>query len=327
MQKVLVTGASGFVGSHVVQALQAHGFAVRCLVRPTSRLDFLQPATVELARGDVMDVAALEAAVEGMDAVVHCAGVTQARSRHEFFRINEGGTRNLLAACSRRKNRIAKFVHISSLAALGPSTTGCALTEEATPRPVSDYGESKLASQRLAESFMQELPIAILIPPAVYGPGDDGFLICFKWVRRGFMVLLGRDARRISLIYAKDLAEAAAAVLRHPQAVGRSYLVEDGCVQTWESLGNAIGCAMGRTPRKICLPVALARSAGTIGDFGSKITGKAGFLNSQKMRELVQRAWVCSSQRLRGELGFRPRYPLDLGIRETLSWYTGHQWL
>ncbi len=327
MQRVLVTGASGFVGGHIVQALRAHGLAVRCLVRPTSRLDFIRPTAAELARGDVTDAATLEPALEGIDAVVHCAGVTQAPSRSEYFRINEGGSRNLYAACSRRKNQISKIVHISSLAALGPSTDDRSLTEESTPHPVSDYGESKLASQRLAESFMRELPIGIVMPPAVYGPRDDGFLIYFKLVRRGFMLLLGREVRHVSLIYVKDLAEAVVSVLCSDRAAGKAYLVEDGCTQTWTSVALAIGHAMNREPRSICLPIPLAKSIGAIGDFGSKITGKTWLLNSQKVREFLQKAWVCSSQRLRDELDFRPQYSLERGIRETLSWYREHQWL
>ncbi len=327
MHRVLVTGASGFVGGHVVQALRAHGLAVRCLVRPTSRLDFIQPTAAELFIGDVTDATTLEPALSGIDAVVHCAGVTQAPSRSEYFRINEGGSRNLFVACSRRKNQISRIVHISSLAALGPTRDDRPLTEASPPHPVNDYGESKLASQRLAESFMRELPIGVMMPPAVYGPRDDGFLIFFKLVKRGFMLLIGREARHLSLIYVKDLAEAVVAVLCNEQAAGKAYFVEDGCTQSWTSVGEAIGQALNRKPKTICLPIPLAKSIGKLGDLSSKITGTTGLVNSQKFREFLQRAWVCSSQRLRDELGFRPQYSLERGIRETLSWYREHRWL
>ncbi len=327
MQRVLITGASGFVGSHIVQALQAHGFAVRCLVRPTSRLDFIRQANPELARGDVTSPETLESALDGVDAVVHCAGITRAPSRAEYFRVNEGGTHNLFAACARRKNRIAKIVHISSLAALGPSTGDRPLTEDVIPHPVSHYGESKLASQRAAESFMRQLPVGILIPPAIYGPRDEAFLVCFRFVQHGFMPHLGSKPRRMSLIYAKDLAEAVVTVLCNEQAVGKTYLVEDGCVHTWHSLGKAIGLAMNRKPKDLCLPIPFARIAGAIGDFSSRITGKTWLLNSQKVHEFIQGAWICSSRRFRDELGCQSQYPLDQGLRETLSWYLEHRWL
>ncbi len=327
MRRVLVTGASGFIGGHIVQALRAHGFAVRCLVRAASRLDFIQPTVSELARGDVTDAATLEPALEGVDAVVHCAGITQAPSRREYFRVNEGGSRNLYLACIRRKQQIARIVHISSLAALGPSTKDRSLTEESPPHPISDYGESKLASQRLAESFMCKLPIGIVVPPAVYGPGDDGFLIYFKLVQLGFMPLLGREERQVSLIYVKDLADAVVSVLRGEQTAGKTYLVEDGCIHTWASVGEAIGHAMNLKPKCICLPLPLARSLGAIGDFGAKITGKTWLLNSQKVRDFLQKSWTCSSQRLHDELGFHPRYSLEQGVEETLSWYRKQGWL
>jgi nucleoside-diphosphate-sugar epimerase len=327
MRKVLVTGASGFVGGHVVHALRSRGIAARCLVRKTSRLAFIEPLAPELAFGDVTQPETLVPAIEGIDSVVHCAGLTKAASRAEFLRVNEIGSRNLYAACEAQKHAIRKIVHLSSLAALGPSIDGKPVTEESIPHPVSDYGESKLSGQRVAESRMPVLPISIVMPPAVYGPNDVNFLIYFKFVARGVIPLIGKSARYLSLIYVKDLARAVAEILVADQTTGRSYLVDDGSIHTWTSVANTIGEAMARIPRPIHLPVAAARGLGIMGDLYSKITGKASLISSQKIRELLPTSWTCSTQRICTELGFHPQYPLERGIRETLAWFKENKWL
>jgi nucleoside-diphosphate-sugar epimerase len=327
MRKVLVTGASGFIGGHIVQTLRSQGLPVRCLVRSTSRLDFIRPFNPEIAWGDVMAPETLGPAVHGVDAVVHCAGITKARSRGEYFRINEGGTRNLFAACLHHQGEISKIVHISSLAALGPSGDGNPCTEDTLAHPVSDYGKSKLSAQRLAEFHMGDLPVSIVIPPAVYGPRDQDFHVYFRFVARGIVPLLGREARHLSLIYAKDLSAAVAMVLTDERATGRAYLIEDGTIQTWTSIGQAIGGAMNRRPRSIHLPIVLVQGLAAASDFAAKFTGNAWLISSQKVRELSAKAWTCSSRRIQDELGFYPQYTLARGIQETLDWYRENLWL
>jgi len=326
MRKVLVTGASGFVGGHVAHALRARGIAVRCLVRQSSRLDFLAPLNPEWAMGDITDPESLLHALAGIDGVVHCAGVTKASSRRDYFRVNEEGSRNLYTACA-RAGGIRKIVHLSSLGALGPARGAGPVTEDSAPQPVSHYGESKLAGQRLAESWMRELPIGIVLPPAVYGPHDADMLAFFKCVRRGLVPLIGCRARTLSLIYAIDLAQAVVEVLVQDYAVARSYLVEDGCTQTWTSLAETIAQAMSLTPRFVRLPAAIPRTMGAIGDLYARCTGKAALINSQKIRELLQDSWTCSSRRIQDELGFRARFSLVQGIGETLAWYREQRWL
>ncbi len=327
MRRVLVTGASGFIGGHVVHALHSRGIGVRCLVRRSSRLDFIQPLAPELVIGDVMQPETLEGALANVDGVVHCAGLTKTHSRAEYFRINEGGSRNLYAACRTRKDRIAKIVHLSSLAAFGPSNDGMPITEGSTPHPVSDYGESKLAGQRVAEACMAELPVCIIVPPAVYGPHDVDFLVYFKLVARGIIPLIGKSARYLSLVYAKDLAKAIMETLVDDRTAGKSYLVDDGRIHTWTSLADTIGRAMNRAPKHLYIPAAALRGMGAIGDLQARFTGKARLINSQKVREFLQKAWTCSSQRICDDLGFHPQYPLERGIEETLGWYRENRWL
>ncbi len=310
-----------------MHALQSQGMAVRCLVRRTSRLDSLGTPVPELAFGDITEPDTLRSALEGIDAVVNCAGVTKSPSRARYFRVNEEGARNLYVACRGGAAGLSGVVHVSSLAALGPSIDGVPVTEDCIAHPVSDYGESKLAGQRVAESFMRDLPLSIVVPPAVYGPRDTDFYLYFKFVARGFIPLIGAGTSPLSLVYVKDLASAIAEVLLSSRSAGRSYLVDDRDIHTWSSVAASIAQAMNRTPRIVHLPAIAAKGAGMIGDLRSKITGKASIVNSQKVREFLQASWTCSSRRLCDELGFRPQYPLARGIGETLSWYREAGWL
>jgi nucleoside-diphosphate-sugar epimerase len=327
MHTILVTGASGFVGGHIVRLLRARQVAVRCLVRRTSRLDFIQSSAPEIVWGDVNDPDSLGAALDGVEGVIHCAGITKARSRAEFFRVNAEGSRNLYAACGEYRCHLAKIVHISSLAALGPAFNGKPVEEDTPPHPISDYGESKLAAHRIAERYMKELPVSIILPPAVYGPRDVDFLVYFKLIARGFAPLVGRRPRFLSLIYAQDLAEAAVQAFFSDRATGRSYLVNDGETYSWTGVVDAVGRAMLREPRRIYIPVALARFLGRLGDLGAGLTGKALLLSSQKVHEFCQNAWICSSLRIAEELGFCPCWNIESGMRETYSWYKENGWL
>ncbi len=327
MRKVLVTGASGFVGGHVVHSLHARGLAVRCLVRQSSRLDFIRPMAPELVIGDVTQPDRLSQALRGVDAVIHCAGLTKAPSLRVYQQVNEDGCRNLYAACRDRKGDLAGIVHIGSLAAIGPSFGGTPVTETSPPHPVSDYGRSKLAGQRIAEASRSDLPVAILLPPAVYGPRDVDFLVYFKFVARGIMPRIGDSNRPISLVYVKDLARCAVELLTNQAAARTTYFVNDGCVHTWTQVAEVIAQIMGKSPKTVPVPVAVLRGAGALGDLYARVAQKTPLINSQKVREFLQEGWTCSAQRIRDELGFRPQYSLGDGMRETFAWYRENKWL
>ena len=327
MKTVLITGASGFVGGHVVEALARNGIRPRCLVRQTSRLDFIQEWSPELVHGDITSPESLEAAVDGVDGVVHCAGAIRALSLADFWRVNVDGCSNLYQACLAKNPAVRRIVHISSLTALGPSVAGRPVQEEQERRPVSSYGRSKLEGQRIAEAYMDRLPIVILVPPAVYGPFDKAFLGLFACVKRGFALAIGREERWASLIYAKDLARAVLACLESEKAVGNEYLVEDGRPHTWREVAAAVGQTMQSSPVRIPLPIGLAKVACAVIGCAARCTGRPAFFDRDRFNDFLQPAWTCSSAKIRADLGFAPRYTLEQGLEETYRWYKEHHWL
>jgi len=327
MKTVLVTGASGFVGGHVVAALARNGIRPRCLVRKTSRLEFIREFSPEIVFGDVVSLASLESAVEGADGIIHCAGVTKALSLENYMQVNAEGCENLYRACLARNPGVRRIVHVSSLAALGPSAAGRPVREGEERRPVSDYGRSKLAGHRIAEAYMGRLPITIVDPPAVYGPFDRDFLNVFAWVKRGISLMIGRQERWISLIYAKDLSRAVLACLQNEKAAGNEYLVEDGCPHTWTEVAAEIGRSLHKSPVLLRLPPSLAKVACAVSGFVAKCTGKPTLFSRDKLKEMLETSWTCSAIKIRAELGFSPEYSLEQGIEETYRWYTEHKWL
>jgi dihydroflavonol-4-reductase len=325
-RRILVTGAGGFIGSAIVDTLVRHGFTARALVRKTGSRIFLPPQA-EIAVGDVTLIETLKPALDGVAGVIHCAGATRAFSLDDYRRVNRDGTRHLLAACASLQKLPERIVCLGSLAAFGPALGNRPVVEDDEPHPVSNYGISKLEGHRVAEGFMKVLPIANLIPPAVYGPRDRDIFAYFRLAKTGILPFLGSRTRRLSAVHVQDVSDAALLCLTRPEAVGRSYFVSDGAIHSWEDFAGAICAAMGKRPLRVTIPSWAARWIALAGDAAAKFTGRPPLLGRQKMHELLQPAWTCSSERISRELGFAPSYPLREGIEDTYLWYLDHNWL
>jgi nucleoside-diphosphate-sugar epimerase len=320
---VLVTGGTGFVGSHLVERLCDLGVAVRCLVRRSSPLDRLPPA-VQIVYGDLRSGAGLREAVEGADVVIHVAGVTKAIKQAEFYRGNVDGTRNLLAACQAAGT--ARFVHVSTLAAIGPSPDHRPLPEDAEPHPLTHYGKSKLAAERaVLESNLA--PRAVIVRPAVvFGPRDTDVFEIFRAANKGLLVRIGRAESLVAIIYVKDLAEALIAAASAACAAGRAYFAAAPKAVSWAEFAGTAAAIMGRKLRTISVPPAAAYAAGWCAEIAARLRGKPGIVSREKVAEARCPYWVCETRRAQAELGLRTR-PLAEGVAETLAWYKQAGWL
>ncbi len=327
--KVLVTGATGFVGSHIVEALAAQGHQLRATVRASSDTGHLDKLGVELVRADLATGEGLLRAVAEVDAIVHCAGGGKVRTPADMHRNNVLPTRTLLDAAldvRRPGPPLRRFVLLSSLSAHGPSLDGHARAADEPARPVTAYGRSKLEAERLVIEVADRLPVTILRPPAIYGPRDTRMAPLFKWAARGVLPLV-RSARQTSLVYGPDCAQAVARALEVPHPSGRTYFVEDGRPYAWTELVEHFSKAVGRPVRRVTVPAAAVKAVGAVNELVARALGRDSVLNRDKARDVTQSHWVCDASPLRDELGWRPTLRFDEGAAHTARWYRDAGWL
>ncbi|MDJ0520748.1 MAG: NAD-dependent epimerase/dehydratase family protein [Planctomycetota bacterium] len=318
--RILVTGGHGFIGSHLVRLLLAEGAAVRCLYRREGVPAALEGLDVEIVRGDLRRRGGLVAAVRGVDEVYHLAGLVSSLSPRAMRATNADGTRRLLDAAE-EAGLTGRFVFCSSMAAVGPAGPAGTLTEASPLRPVTAYGASKALAERHVLERSERLPVTILRPPGVYGPGDAEFLRLFRAAAQGFSLVAGRATKRYSLVHAEDLARAFILAARSPEALGQAWLVAHPEVVTLADIIAAAESAVGRRSRRLVLPESFMRLVGTTADLVSQWTGRSSVLGAERMQELVSGDWVCAPGPFQAATGWSPTKDLVTGFAETAAWY------
>ncbi len=326
--RVLVTGASGFIGGFLVHRLVEQGHEVICLLRKTSARDHLPLEQIRLHIGSLHDVDSLCLALEQVEVVFHLAGAVRAVRKSEFYTINAKGTENLLLACDRAAGgTLKRFVLVSSLAAAGPCIEGRPLTEADPPRPVSDYGRSKLEAEKIAWQYANRFPVTVLRPPIVYGPRDRDVYQYFRQVRAGVALKLGRRERLFSLIHVQDLVRGIEMAATAPNAAGNTYFLCNPEPASWDRLGNLIARSLNAHPVHFVVPECMVYPIAAISEAAARIRRKPALLNFDKIREMKESCWVCSPEKAGQDFGFRTEYTLETGIKQTAEWYIEHGWL
>ncbi|MGB0758749.1 MAG: NAD-dependent epimerase/dehydratase family protein [Rubripirellula sp.] len=335
MRNALVTGATGFIGHHLVQRLLAQGTAVKCLVRSKSRADHLSQLGVTLVQGELEDVSSLSEAVKDADVVYHLAGVTKSVRKSDLMRVNGDGTKNLSLVCSRR-NCPPTLVLVSSLAAAGPSTGSEPRIETDPVSPVSCYGRSKRAGELAVMDFADELPVTIVRPPIVFGEHDRDV---FQWFRSidklGLHFAAGLRDFHYSLIHADDLAGALILAAEQGGRVTKDVNDDAGIyyaacdeVMTFSEMGRLIGDCVGRScTRVVHVPMFMIRGVAVSGDLWARLRGRPTILNLDKTREAAAGSWVCSAAKLQRHTGFVPSMTLQERVLQTAKWYTHENWI
>jgi len=332
--KVLVTGASGFLGGHVAERLAARGDSVRALVRSTSKRAHLEKLpNVEFFEGSIEDSERVKEAVDGVDAIVHAAGIVKARSTDEFFATNVGGTSNIVQAARAGRTKsdprppIKRFVFVSSLVACGPSPDGRPVPRD-QETPNNAYGRSKLAAEKVVLSAKDDVPCVLLRPGAIYGPRDAEILDMFKSIQRGLLPVVGSGESKGVWIYATDCADACIRAIDADVPSGSAYFVDDGhgaidlkqlCADAERALGRK---ALIRGSIPVPVLMAIARGVEVFG----RVTNRAVMLTTEKANMLLQH-WVCSSEETRKALGWEPQVPWQDGLERTVKWYRENGWL
>jgi len=325
--KSLVTGGTGFIGSHLVEALLQRGDQVRCLVRNLSDLKWLEGQPIEVVQGNCNDKSSLKGAVTGVDQLFHLAGVTKAVDEKTYFEVNAHGTENLVRASLEHNPHLQKFIYLSSQAAAGPCQNGGQKKETDLCEPISPYGQSKRMGENLALAHAHELPLLILRPSAVYGPRDRDIYTFFKLLSKKIKPRFYSQKQRISLCFVEDIVQAILLASERKGGSGEIFFLSDGKDYRMEEVSDIFASAMGVNPVSIRLPEWMIYGVASLSEYLSKLTGRPALLNRGKVEEMVQKNWVCDITKARTVLGFKPLVSLAEGARLTFEWYKKENWL
>ena len=333
--KILITGASGFIGSFIVEEALRRGMETWAAVRKSSSRQYLQDERIHFIELNLSSQSELEMqlADHAFDYVVHAAGVTKCLDSKDFYRINTEGTKNLVRAILALRMPISKFIYISSLSVFGaiheqqPYVPIC---DTDTPRPNTDYGRSKLEAERFLDSLDgddADFPYVILRPTGVYGPRERDYFLMAKSIKQHSDFAVGYRQQDITFVYVEDVVQAVFLACDYGRPCSR-YFLSDGEVYQSATFSNLIRDALGHPWWiRVTAPIWVLRVVTWIGDRWGHLTGKISALNNDKYHILRQRNWRCDIEPARRELGYQPLYTLEQGVRITVQWYKDNGWL
>lgn len=322
-QIAFVTGGTGFVGSHLVEALLAQGFQVRCLVRKD--LKWLKGLPIEPILGDLHTQAALQKGCQDASLVFHVAALTRSKSWEVFQKENVAGTQNVLEAARANVQTLKRVVLISSQAAAGPGEQP--VTEDHPMQPVSMYGRSKKAMEDLAADYQDRLPLTILRPPSVYGPRETDIFEFFKSVHRGLCPIVGKGtAPTLNLVHIRDLITGILSAAQSPNTLGETYFVGSERDYSWHEIRDAVCAGLGKKAMTFHLPVTWVKPLGAILETVAGWFGQYPPLNREKAQE-AQHSWRLSIAKAQKAFGYAPKTSLGEGMKETADWYQKNGWL
>ena len=336
-KRILITGASGFIGSFIVEEALRRDMQVWAAVRKSSSRQYLQDERIRLIELNLssQDDLVRQMREVAFDYVVHAAGATKCLHARDFYRINTEGTKNLVGALLQLKMPIAKFVYLSSLSIFGPIREQQPyeeIRETDVPRPNTAYGESKLMAERFLDGLSGNgqddvFPYVVLRPTGVYGPREKDYFMMAKSIKGHTDFAVGWKRQDITFVYVTDVVQAVFLALLHGQS-GRKYFLSDGDVYQSAAFSDLILREMGNPwCLRVKAPVWVLRAVTFVGEYVGRLTGRVTALNNDKYHILKQRNWRCDIQPARDELGYCPQVKLDEGVRLTIGWYREHGWL
>lgn len=330
--KILITGASGFIGSFIVEEALRKGFDTWAAVRKSSSKEYLKDERINFIELNLSSKAQLIEQLRGhdFDYVVHAAGVTKCLNKQDFHRINTEGTKNLIDAILELQMPLKRFVFVSSLSVFGAikeQQPYDEIRETDIPQPNTEYGRSKLAAEKYLESLGSRVPYIILRPTGVYGPREKDYFMMAKSIKQHSDFAVGYKRQDITFVYVSDVVQAIFLALDKGEN-GRKYFLSDGEVYQSTTFSDLIHEELGRPWWiRITAPVWVLRIITFCGEYIGKMTGKVTALNNDKFNILRQRNWRCDIQPAIDELGYKPTVKLAEGVRRSIKWYKEQGWL
>jgi nucleoside-diphosphate-sugar epimerase len=325
---ISVTGGTGFIGSHLVDRMLEQGHHVRILVRQSSNLRWIEGKNVERVQGDIRDAASLEELLRDADMVYHIAGVVKARDRRGYFDGNVMATENMLEAARKFAPGLRRFLYVSSQTAAGPSTAlDRPVREDDPPRPITTYGESKIAAENAVRAMGDSMPWTIVRPPAMYGPRDTEIYIYFQTIARGLNSMIGFEDKRLSLLHSDDLVQGMILAAEAENSIGQTYFISSEELYSWPQVGLITAAALNKRTFTIRLPHAMVYTVAMFAQGFAALQRKPATLNLEKARDITQRYWTCDVSKAKNELGYSQQVSIEEGIRRTVDWYRAHGWI
>ncbi len=324
MPRAFVTGATGFVGSHLVDALLERDWQVRCSVRATSDRRWLEGKPYEAVTCELTAGTGLDRAMDGVDAVFHVAGAIMAPSLEKFREGNWLASKRMIDAAV--ASRAKRFVHVSSLAVAGPSPSADGVDESSACSPISAYGTTKLDGEREVWSHRDAVPVTVVRPPVVYGPRDRGLFELYKVLAAGVRPQIG-GPKFVSIVHVGDLVRGIVDAAERPQAAGEVFFMANDRPHTYAELMDMMLAGLDRGALRVPVPDRVVRLLGAVAEDVLAVVGKGGMFNRDKAREMTQKYWVCRSTKAKRVLGWEAKVPIAAGLRETLAWYKREAWL
>jgi len=323
----VVTGANGFVGSHLVDLLIEKGLKVHCIVRKTSNLKWLEGKSVEIFDCGLFDKEGLTGAMKDASYIFHVAGVVKSKTKEGYFKGNVETTRNLLNVATNNKINLKRFLVVSSQTVSGPSLDGKPVNEESECRPITTYAKSKLEEEKLALSYKDQLPITICRAPAVYGQRDTEIFIYFQNFAKRLTTRIGFDKKILSLIHVQDLVEGFYLAANSDKAVGETYFISSEKFYSWDDVHSVTSKVLEKKAIKFIVPHIVVYIISAIAQFFSMFSSKAATLNLEKAKDLVRHAWICDASKAMKDFGYKQKISLEDGIKRTCEWYKKMKWI
>jgi nucleoside-diphosphate-sugar epimerase len=326
-QIAVVTGANGFVGSHLVDYLLSKNFEVRCIVRKSSNIQWLEGKNVKIFDCGLFDKEGLREAFKDVNYIFHVAGVVKAKNEEGYFKGNVEATRVLLEAAAEMKEQIKKFVVVSSQTVSGPAIDGKPVTEDMQPNPLTTYARSKLKQEQLALSYKDIFPVTICRAPAIYGERDTEIFIYFQVFNRGLTTMIGFDKKELSLLHVADLAEGLYLAAISDKSNGEIYFISSEKFYNWNEVGEITSKVLGKKAFRIRIPHFIVFIIAAFAQFFAMFSSKPATLNIEKAKDLTQRFWICDTSKAMRELGYRQKVSIEEGIKRTCEWYKQMKWI
>jgi nucleoside-diphosphate-sugar epimerase len=326
-QIAVVTGGTGFVGSHLVDLLLDKGYEVRCITRKSSDLKWLKDKDVKIFDCGLYNKEALREIIRDADYIYHVAGVVKSKTKEGYFRGNVDTTRTLIEATLESNSNLKRFLVVSSQTVTGPSLDGKPVNEETDCRPITTYGKSKLEEEKLVLSFKDKLPITICRAPAVYGERDTEIFIYFKTFSKGLTTTIGFNEKKLSLIHVLDLVNGFYLAATNEKSKSQIYFISSEEFYTWPQINNITSKIIGKKPIVIKVPHFLVYTIAAVAQFAAMFSSKPATLNIEKAKDITQQYWICDTSKAVRELGYRQNISIEEGIKRTIEWYKKMNWI